>query len=184
MGFLVEIKNFFSEITTSSEERVNELSSAVVGTCKQSISEEQQLERLKEIASRHWTVQTRAELLERILCSSGKEICTLDLVCNYIVAIGDTVQTLLGEDTAPARGRSLEEQEQMSQSCEVQRMSIDFAKINQERLRDTLWQSFGIKIAWKIMGDPRMMQCRTTDLEMRAKDEWNRTHPMPDFPIT
>jgi len=180
VGFLKEIGRFFSETSSSPEDKVNELSSSVVSVCKREVPKAQQLERLKTVARKHWTVQARFDLMHSLLRHSEREDSTDEQICTYIVAVGDKILALLGEDPSSGRHRTREDNERMRRSCELQRECVNLANIDKENLRDALWQTFGIKLAWKIFNDPRWEQCCITDLEVWAKDEWNKANPMPE----
>lgn len=177
MSILSKLGRFLSDVTSGPEDEVNELSLAVVAACKRDVPDEQRLQMLKTVAEKHRTVQARFDHFSAL--RGGSKASTLDVVCTYIVAIGDKILALLGEDFGPSVYSSEEENIRIHQSCELQRARINLANVNREDLRDALWQAFGVKVNWKVTGDPRWKLCRITDLELWARDEWNRTHPMP-----
>jgi hypothetical protein len=111
-----------------------------------------------------------------------RKLSSQEEVSLYVVAIGNTILNLLGEDTMSYRYKSVlteEDNKRIRQSCELQRARINPSSLDQEALRDALWQCFGRKSAWKIIDHPCWEMCRITDLEIWSRDEWHRTHPMP-----
>lgn len=180
MGFFSELGRFLSEIFSGPEEKVNEFSSAVVSVVKKEVPEVEQLAVFRRIAEQELAIRVRFDSLIHRFRPSGEEVSQNDSICTYIVTIGDTIQTLLGEEI---HGYYLLKEEKIAEelrrSAQLQQASINFARVNKKNLRDTLWQAYGIKVTWKILNDPRYELTSTTNLEVWANDEWNRTHPVP-----
>jgi hypothetical protein len=171
---------FLKEITSGPEDKVNELSLGVASACKKGVPIAKQLEMLRNLAKDNFSVQARYDLLCLSTREHGEHEDNIhDQITTYIVAAGDTILALLGEDPGSIKNRTEEENERIRLSCKLQRGRINWNNVGKDNLRDTLWQSFGIKALWKIIGDPRWQYCNITGLEVQAKDEWNRVHPMP-----
>jgi len=180
MNIKEALSKFFSEITSKPEDKVNELSCAVVSVCKREVPPPKKLEVLQNLAKSHPSIQAHFDLFylslrERSEYKDGVD----DQISTYIVAAGDAILALLGEDPGSGKYRTERDDERVRRSCELQRNRINWRNIEEENLRNTLWQSFGIKMVWKTFDDPRWQQCRITELELQARNEWNKANPMP-----
>lgn len=183
MGFWSKVREFGREMFSTPESKINELVSVIVSACKKELSDAESIQILKQAAQKHFTPEAHAQLLLHRLRDAKREESETEVQSIYIVAIGDSILNLMGEDTMSHSQRSFltdEQNEQARRSCELQRTRINFANLDQETVWDALWQSFGIKAAWKSFDHPCWKMCRITDIEVWARDEWNKAHPMPD----
>ena len=182
MSIWSKIGKFLSEVSASPGDNVKDLVQAVVTACKSGVSDDQALQILKQAAERQFTPKAQVDLFKMKLRDKGRAVDSKEELSLYVVAIGNSILNLLGEDTTSYTHKSFltdKDNERMRQSCELQRASINPSSVDQEALRDALWQCFGIKSAWKVIDHPCWEMCRITDLEIWARDEWNRTHSIP-----
>lgn len=171
MSILSRIGRFLSKMSNTSEDEVNELSSQILSICNPDVPENSQLEMLKAIAEKNWIVQGHYDLLHARCRDGGYKDNTTCLTGLYIVAISNTIHSLLGAD--PTSGKHLSEKnyEQMRASGQLQKKRINWTNIDRGNLRIALEISFNIKAVWKACDSPQWELCRITELESWANDE-------------
>jgi hypothetical protein len=171
---------FFKEVKSRPEDKVNELTLGVVSACNREVPIAKQLEKLRDLAKINPSVQARYDLLSLSTREHGEHEDNIhDQINTYIVAAGNTILALLGEDPGSGKYRTEEENVKLRRSCELQKERVNWNDLEEDNLTYALWQSFSIKTLWKEFNDPRSQQFKVTDLEFKARDEWNRAHPMP-----
>ena len=166
------------------EKQINKLTSlikTVIGRSV-SVSEDATLNTLRKAAQNRFAADVRSKMLIARVKECNRDVSTEDLVLIYLVALCDSILALMGENTMPHSQRSTlpgGHEEALNESCQMQKNQIRMDKIDQEALRDVLWQSFGAKVAWKSLQYPCWEMCRITDTEYWAKDEYQKAYPRP-----
>jgi hypothetical protein len=182
MSFLSKIGIFLSQAFTGPETKINDLSRAVVRACGPGISDDQALEILGREAERKFTPQVQVQIFRKKLREANREVSVGEAVCLHVVAIGNAILNMLGEDTMAYKddaGPAGVNREKIRNLCEAQRAGIVLSNIDQEALQDTLRRCFDIKSTWERSGHPALEICRITEPERQASAQWNRTHPAP-----
>jgi len=178
MGFLSKIGVFLSEAFKGPEDKINDLSRSVVKAYQPGVSAEQALEILRQAAERKFTPQVQVRVFRKALRDAGRTVDDREETDLHVVAIGNVVLNLLGEDTMVHGPEG--ERDRMRKLCEAQRARLNAAALDREAVQETLRRSFAIKSAWKASGHPGLNICRITDPEAEAKEAWDRTRPTPD----
>lgn len=180
MSLFSKIGDLLSGAFAGSESKINDLTRAVARAFAPGTDAEKTLEILRQEAERKFTPQVQVQIFRKKLHAAGLPVDGPEEVRLHVVAIGNTILNLMGVDTMVHGEHGGDRIDRIQELCQVQGARIVPSALDQEALQETLSRCFAVKSAWKASGHPGLEVCRITDPEVKAHQDWSRTHPAPD----